>query len=108
MTLCNMVTELGGRTGLVMPDDSVAAWLQDRPCAPTGAEWDAAIAAWQALYSDEDAVFDQDLDLDCSALEPQITWGIDPGHVVGLSGRVPDPSRRRLPNERFCDVRWTT
>ncbi len=92
MTLCNMVTELGGRTGLVAPDDSVAAWLWGRTCAPSGADWDAAAADWRTLQTDADAVFDQDLHVDCSALEPQITWGIDPSHVVGLSGHVPDPA----------------
>lgn len=93
MTMCNMVTELGGRTGLVAPDASVAAWLRGRPCAPQGTDWDAAVADWQPLRSDDDAVFDSDLAVDCSALEPQITWGIDPAHVLGLSGRVPDPDR---------------
>ena len=92
MTLCNMITELGGRTGLVAPDASVAAWIQGRACAPEGVEWEAAVAAWQELRSDDNAVFDVDLQVDCSAIEPQITWGIDPGHVIGLSGRVPDPA----------------
>ncbi len=92
MTLCNMVTELGGRTGLVAPDASVAAWLKGRACAPDGTEWDEAVADWEALGSDDGAVFDRDLHIDCTALEPQITWGTDPGHVLGLSGRVPDPA----------------
>ena len=92
MTLCNMATELGGRTGLVAPDESVAAWLQGRTCAPQGADWDAAVADWHLLHTDADVGFDQDLAVECSALEPQITWGIDPSHVLGLSGRVPDPS----------------
>ena len=92
MTLCNMVTELGGRTGLVAPDESVAEWLRNRTCAPQGAEWDAAAADWRTLHTDAHAVFDQDLSVECSTLEPQITWGIDPSHVVGLSGHIPDPS----------------
>jgi 3-isopropylmalate/(R)-2-methylmalate dehydratase large subunit len=91
MTLCNMVTELGGRTGLVAPDASVADWLKGRACAPRGADWDAAIAEWAQLSTDEDALFDQDLSVDCSVLEPQVTWGIDPAHVIGISGRIPDP-----------------
>lgn len=93
MTLCNMVTELGGRTGLVAPDAAVAAWLHGRACAPRDADWDAAVAEWATLRSDDDAVFDQDLRVDCSALEPQVTWGTDPAHVVGLSGRVPYPEQ---------------
>ncbi len=91
MTLCNMVTELGGRTGLVAPDASVAEWLRGRPCAPVSAEWDAAVAFWDTLRTDADAGFDAEHALDCTALEPQITWGTDPAHVLGLSGRVPDP-----------------
>ena len=93
LTLCNMVTELGGRTGLVAPDASVAAWVRGRACAPEGAAWDAAVAEWQTLQTDGDAAFDHDLRLECGPIEPQITWGIDPAHVVGLSGRVPDPER---------------
>jgi 3-isopropylmalate/(R)-2-methylmalate dehydratase large subunit len=91
MTLCNMVTELGGRTGLVAPDASVAAWLEGRAFAPQGKDWDQAVESWKHLVTDADAVFDRDLRVDCSTIEPQITWGIDPSHVVGLSGRVPDP-----------------
>ena len=92
MTLCNMITELGGRTGLVAPDASVAAWLRGRACAPEGAEWDAAVADWLGLHTDDGAVFDQDLRIDCSGIEPQVTWGTDPAHVIGLSGHVPDPA----------------
>ncbi len=99
MTLCNMVTELGGRTGLVAPDESVAAWLQGRICAPQGADWDAAASDWRTLHTDANAVFDQDLQVECSALEPQITWGIDPSHVLGLSGHVPDPSMAPAPEQ---------
>ena len=99
MTLCNMVTELGGRTGLVAPDASVAAWLQGRACAPEGSDWDGAVADWNALHTDADAVFDRDLQVDCSALEPQITWGIDPSHVLGLSGHIPDPALAPAPQQ---------
>jgi 3-isopropylmalate/(R)-2-methylmalate dehydratase large subunit len=92
LTLCNMITELGGRTGLVAPDETVFAWLEGRPCAPSGPALVAARAAWRDLATDADAVFDHDLRVDCSALEPQITWGIDPTHVIGVSGHVPDPA----------------
>lgn len=91
MTLCNMITELGGRTGLVAPDASVADWLRGRPFVPAGADWEAAVAAWDALRTDADAVFDADHTIDCTAIEPQVTWGIDPAHVIGLSGYVPSP-----------------
>jgi 3-isopropylmalate/(R)-2-methylmalate dehydratase large subunit len=99
LTLCNMITELGGRTGLVAPDETVFAWLEGRPCAPTGAMLAAARAEWRNLSTDADAVFDHDLSVDCSALEPQITWGIDPTHVIGISGHVPDPAQA-APEER--------
>ena len=92
LTLCNMITELGGRTGLVAPDETVFTWLQGRAAAPVGAEWDAARADWASLTTDDDAQFDQDFHLDCSLIEPQITWGIDPAHVIGVSGLVPDPA----------------
>jgi 3-isopropylmalate/(R)-2-methylmalate dehydratase large subunit len=89
LTLCNMTTEFGGRTGLIAPDESTFAWLVGRPCAPLGAQWDAALADWRQLSSDADAYFEQDLTLDCSAVEPQITWGIDPSHVLPISGHIP-------------------
>ena len=91
MTLCNMITELGGRTGLVAPDASVTEWLSGRPCVPEGRDWNAAMAEWALLRTDDDALFDSDLRVDCTAIEPQVTWGIDPAHVIGLSGRVPSP-----------------
>jgi 3-isopropylmalate/(R)-2-methylmalate dehydratase large subunit len=91
MTLCNLNIEMGGRSGFVAPDEKTVAWLAGRPYAPKDAMWDRALALWRTLKSDEDAAFDRDMTLDCSALEPQITWGTDPSQVVGISGRVPDP-----------------
>ena len=90
MTLCNMTTELGGRTAMIAPDAQVAAWLQARRYAPAGPDWDRALRSWDDLRSDLDAHFDQDVTVDCAALEPQVTWGIDPSHVVAVGGRVPD------------------
>ncbi len=92
MTLCNLNIEMGGRSGFVAPDDTTFAWLAGRPYAPKGAMWDQALASWRTLVSDDDAKFDREVTLDCSALEPQITWGTDPSQVVGISGRVPDPA----------------
>jgi 3-isopropylmalate/(R)-2-methylmalate dehydratase large subunit len=92
MTLCNLLPEMGARTGFVPPDDTTIDWLAGRPWAPSGATWDRAVAAWKALRSDEDAVFDKDVELDCGTLAPQITWGTDPSQVVGVDGRVPEPS----------------
>ena len=92
MTLCNLNIEMGGRSGFVAPDDATFAWLKGRPYAPKDAMWDRALDYWRTLATDDDAEFDREVTLDCSALEPQITWGTDPSQVVGISGRVPDPA----------------
>jgi 3-isopropylmalate/(R)-2-methylmalate dehydratase large subunit len=92
MTLCNLNIEMGGRSGFVAPDESTYSWIAGRPYAPQGAMWDAALAYWRTLASEDDAAFDREHVLDCSGLEPQITWGTDPSQVLGISGRVPDPS----------------
>jgi 3-isopropylmalate/(R)-2-methylmalate dehydratase large subunit len=93
MTLCNLNIEMGGRSGFVAPDDATFSWLAGRPYAPQGALWDQALAYWRTLASDDDAAFDRDVTLDCSTLEPQISWGTDPSQVVGILGRVPDPAQ---------------
>jgi 3-isopropylmalate/(R)-2-methylmalate dehydratase large subunit len=92
MTLCNLNIEMGGRSGFVAPDESTYSWIAGRPYAPQGAMWDAALAYWRTLASEGDAAFDREHVLDCGGLEPQITWGTDPSQVLGISGRVPDPS----------------
>jgi 3-isopropylmalate/(R)-2-methylmalate dehydratase large subunit len=107
MTLCNLNIEMGGRSGFVAPDDATFGWLAGRPYAPKGAAWDQALATWRTLASDDDATFDREVALDCSALEPQISWGTDPSQVVGISGRVPDPaaldgSRRAAAESAFA------
>jgi 3-isopropylmalate/(R)-2-methylmalate dehydratase large subunit len=92
MTLCNLNIEMGGRSGFVAPDDMTFQWVAGRPYAPQGALWDRALAHWRTLRTDEHAVFDREHGVNCSTLEPQITWGTDPSMVLGISGRVPDPS----------------
>ena len=92
MTLCNLNIEMGGRSGFVAPDDMTFEWLARRPFVPQGAAWDRALQHWRTLTSDDDANFDREVRLDCTGLEPQITWGTDPSQVVGISGRVPDPA----------------
>ena len=92
MTLCNLNIEMGGRSGFVAPDDATFAWLHGRPYAPQGEMWDRALQYWRTLTTDDDAAFDREVELDCNALEPQITWGTDPSQVVDISGRVPEPS----------------
>jgi len=92
MTLCNLNIEMGGRSGLIAPDDAAFGWIAGRPFAPRDAMWERALAQWRTLASDDDAEFDREHVLDCSDLEPQITWGTDPSQVLGISGRVPDPT----------------
>jgi 3-isopropylmalate/(R)-2-methylmalate dehydratase large subunit len=92
MTVCNMSIEWGARAGLVAPDATTYAYLEGRPHAPTGSDWDAAVQAWEALTTDEDASFDKEVVLDASAVTPFVTWGTNPGQGVPLSEAVPDPA----------------
>jgi 3-isopropylmalate/(R)-2-methylmalate dehydratase large subunit len=90
LTVCNMAVEFGAWTGLVAPDDVTIEWLAGRPYAPSGATWDAAVAHWRSLASDDDARWDRHLDVDCNGLAPQVTWGTNPGQVCAIDGAVPD------------------
>jgi 3-isopropylmalate/(R)-2-methylmalate dehydratase large subunit len=89
MTLCNMAVEFSAFTGLIAPDAKTFAFLQGRPYAPAKQQWQQALSYWQQLSSDPDTVFDRELVVDCSALEPQVTWGTSPQHATGISGEVP-------------------
>lgn len=100
MTICNMSIEWGAKAGMVAPDETTFAYLKGRPHAPQGADWDAAVAYWRTLYSDPDAVFDAEVDLDASALTPFVTWGTNPGQGVGLAESVPDPAEMADPVAR--------
>ena len=92
MTICNMSIEAGARAGMIAPDATTYRYLEGRPHAPTGADWDAAVAQWSTLATDEDAVFDAEVVLDAADLEPYVTWGTNPGQGLPLSGSVPDPA----------------
>jgi 3-isopropylmalate/(R)-2-methylmalate dehydratase large subunit len=92
MTVCNMSIEWGARAGVIAPDDTTFAYLEGRPRAPQGAGWEAALDRWRALPTDDDAVYDTSHVVDVDTLEPQVTWGTNPGMVVPVTGRVPDPS----------------
>lgn len=96
LTLCNLAIEMGARTGFVAPDETTYAWLAGRPYAPVGDAWRAALEHWRSVPSDPDAHFDAELSIDCDGLEPQVTWGIDPGHVIPVSGRVPAPDDQEV------------
>jgi len=91
MTVCNMSIEAGARAGMIAPDDTTFGYLQGRPHAPQGADWDAAVEWWRTLATDEDAVFDHEVVIDASQLSPFVTWGTNPGQGVPLSGVVPAP-----------------
>ncbi len=89
LTLCNMATEFSAVSGLIAADDRTFDYLAGRRFAPKGVEWDAALADWRALHSDEDAKFDSDLSVDIADLGPMITWGTSPQHAIPVSGHVP-------------------
>ncbi|MEU6581205.1 3-isopropylmalate dehydratase large subunit [Nocardia sp. NPDC046763] len=100
MTMCNMSIEAGARAGMVAPDEVTYEFLKGRPHAPEGADWDAAVAAWDALKTDEGAVFDAEVHIDASALTPFVTWGTNPGQGAPLGDSVPDPEQIFDENER--------
>ncbi|MDA8408913.1 MAG: 3-isopropylmalate dehydratase large subunit [Treponema sp.] len=89
MTLCNMSIEGGARSGYVSPDQTTYDYLKGRPYAPTGADWDRALVWWKSLASAPDASFDDEKSIDGSAIEPMVTWGINPGHAIGVGQRMP-------------------
>ena len=92
MTLCNMSIEGGARAGLVAPDETTFDYLEGRDHAPTGDEWDAALALWRSLPTDEGATFDKEVVLDASTIRPHVTWGTNPAQVAAIDGSVPDPA----------------
>jgi 3-isopropylmalate/(R)-2-methylmalate dehydratase large subunit len=105
MTVCNMSIEWGARAGMVAPDDTTFAYLESRPRAPKGADWEAALDRWRALPSDSDAVYDEHVEIDVTALAPQVTWGTNPGMVVPVTGEVPDPAGFDDPDDRAAAER---
>ena len=92
LTVCNMSIEAGARAGMVAPDDATYAYLAGRPFAPQGARWDAALAYWRSLPTDDGARFDREVSLDAAALEPMVTWGTSPEHALPIGAVVPDPA----------------
>ena len=103
MTLCNMAIEAGARAGMVAVDQVTLDYVKSRPMAPSGDQWQMAERYWQTLHSDADAVFDRELVIDASSIEPQLTWGTSPEMVTSISGTIPmmaemrdDTSKRSL------------
>ena len=100
MTLCNMAIEAGARAGMVAPDEITFAYIQGRPYAPKGAQFEQAVVAWQQLGSDAGAHFDAEYDVNIEGLGPQVTWGINPAMVADVTGVVPDPAEQGDPENR--------
>ncbi|MGZ8606082.1 MAG: 3-isopropylmalate dehydratase large subunit [Actinomycetota bacterium] len=92
MTVCNMSIEAGARAGMVAPDDVTYAWLEGRPHAPKGADWEAALDAWRSLPTDDGAAFDREVLIDGAALRPHVSWGTNPGQTVTIDDVVPGPA----------------
>ena len=92
LTVCNMSIEAGARAGLIAPDDTVFAYLEGRPYAPRGEDWDRAVAWWRTLRTDPGATFDKSVTIDAAAIEPTVTWGTSPEDTAPIGGAVPDPA----------------
>ncbi|WPP05798.1 3-isopropylmalate dehydratase large subunit [Methylocella tundrae] len=105
MTVCNMTIEGGARAGLIAPDEKTFAYLKDRPKAPKGAAWDAAVAYWKTLSSDENAHFDKEVRLDAASLPPIVTWGTSPEDVTAITGEVPRADQAASENKRASIAR---
>lgn len=105
MTICNMSIEAGARAGMVAPDETTFEYLKGRPHAPTGADWDEAVAYWRTLPSDEGAVYDAEIFIDANELDPFVTWGTNPGQGLSLNDIVPSPDDFSDPNERVAAER---
>ena len=95
MTVCNMAIEAGARAGMVAVDDKTIDYVKGRLLAPTGVEWEHAVAHWRTLHSDAGATFDAVVELDGTQILPQVTWGTSPEMVLGVDGRVPDPDKEK-------------
>lgn len=100
MTLSNMAIEVGAKAGMIAPDETTFAYLKGRAFAPKGKDWDEAVEYWKTLRTDEDAVYDKTVEIDVSNLAPQVTWGTNPGQVMGVDERVPVPADMTDPVER--------
>jgi len=100
MTVCNMAIEAGARAGMVAVDDTTLAYLKGRPFAPSGPDWNAAVAYWKTLVSDPGARFDREITLRAEEIQPQVSWGTSPEMVVPVDAEVPDPEREKDATKR--------
>ncbi|MDR7253547.1 3-isopropylmalate/(R)-2-methylmalate dehydratase large subunit [Nocardioides sp. BE266] len=102
MTVCNMSIEWGAKAGLIAPDQTTFDYIEGKPEAPKGADWDAAVAHWKTLRTDDDAVFDEEIVLDASTMTPFVTWGTNPGQGAPLGASVPSPDDFDEPNDKIA------
>nr|WP_205763910.1 3-isopropylmalate dehydratase large subunit [Acidovorax sp. SRB_24] len=100
LTVCNMSIEAGARAGMVAPDEVTYAYLRDKPYAPSGAAWDAALVRWRSLATDEGATFNRELVIDASAIEPMVSWGTSPEDAMPITACVPDPATAASAQQR--------
>ena len=100
MTVCNMAIEAGARAGMIAPDATTFAYLQDRPMTPKGGDWDNAVAYWQSLPTDQGARYDTEIAMAAEDIAPTVTWGTSPEDAIAINGAVPDPSKETDPSKR--------
>ena len=100
MTVCNMSIEAGAKAGLIAPDDTTFEYLKGREYAPKGQDWEDAVAYWKTLYTEEGASFDTVVELEAADIAPQVTWGTNPGQVIGVDAPVPGPDDFSDPIEK--------
>ncbi|MGJ8669282.1 MAG: 3-isopropylmalate dehydratase large subunit [Oceanococcus sp.] len=105
MTLCNMAVEFSAFSGLIAADEKTFSYLKGREHAPSGEQWEQALAAWGELHSDDDARFDAEISIDCSTLSTTVTWGTSPEHTTTVAGLIPDPANAKSENQRTAMLR---
>jgi 3-isopropylmalate/(R)-2-methylmalate dehydratase large subunit len=105
MTICNMSIEAGAKAGMIAPDDTTFAYVEGRPHAPKGVEWERALDAWRALPTDEGATFDHEVTLDGAKIAPHVSWGTNPGQVISIDSAVPNPEQFDDPGAREAAAR---
>ena len=97
MTICNMSIEMGARGGMIAPDETTFEYIKGRQFAPHGEEWDKKLTEWKKLYTDEDAVFDKEININAADIEPMITYGTNPGLGIAINGLI--PTAESIPDE---------
>lgn len=102
MTICNMAVEAGARGAFMAPDEKVYQYLKDKPGKPKGQLWQQALTSWRELHTDPDAIFDQEIILDCNTIEPMVTWGISPDQADNINGCLPNPADEKDPQKRLA------